>query len=448
MERALRRMRKKRRNNPVNKKQIIISLVICLAVALFAAVFIHMEQTKQKSMQITAGNTHNVGNSYRNIVYKGQEYQYNNRITNILYAGVDSTGKLEASSQYGNKARADSIALVVMDEKNRRMTILSINRDTMTDIRRYTMNGNDKGLYTTHIGYAYSYGDGGKVSCESLCEAVSLLLGDIPVKRYVVTNQDSMPYINELAGGITLTVPNNDLQEKYPEMAEGAQVTLDDSNIKDFLQYRNTEESFSNEGRMQRQKAYLTAYVEKMQSMDENDLEKAWDSLDVMDDYIQTSVTRNQYLGLVKTLKKAEFTEDSIEQLPGTDQEGDLHDEFHVDEDALRELIIRLFYENIRKTSLDEFPQFWNVLNGTMSLVGTRPILQDELQKYELHHRARIAIKPGITGMWQVSGRSDITDFEEVVRLDTEYISNWNFGLDIKILFKTVMTVLKREGSV
>lgn len=67
-----------------------------------------------------------------------------------------------------------------------------------------------------------------------------------------------------------------------------------------------------------------------------------------------------------------------------------------------------------------------------MTLAGTRPILQDELLKYELHHRARIAIKPGITGMWQVSGRSDITDFEEVVRLDTEYISNWNFGLDIK----------------
>ena len=74
--------------------------------------------------------------------------------------------------------------------------------------------------------------------------------------------------------------------------------------------------------------------------------------------------------------------------------------------------------EFIRKTSLDEFPQFWNVLNGSMSLVGTRPILPDELEQYELHHRARIAIKPGITGMWQVSGRSDITDFEEIVRLD------------------------------
>ena len=103
--------------------------------------------------------------------------------------------------------------------------------------------------------------------------------------------------------------------------------------------------------------------------------------------------------------------------------------------------------EFIRKTSLDEFPQFWNVLNGSMSLVGTRPILPDELEQYELHHRARIAIKPGITGMWQVSGRSDIMDFEEIVRLDTEYISEWNIGLDIKILFKTVLAVLKRDGS-
>ncbi len=75
----------------------------------------------------------------------------------------------------------------------------------------------------------------------------------------------------------------------------------------------------------------------------------------------------------------------------------------------------------IRKTSLDEFPQFWNVLKGDMSLVGTRPPTVDEWEKYELHHRSRMSIKPGITGMWQASGRSDITDFEEVVKLDTEY---------------------------
>lgn len=101
----------------------------------------------------------------------------------------------------------------------------------------------------------------------------------------------------------------------------------------------------------------------------------------------------------------------------------------------------------IRVTSLDEFPQFFNVLKGDMSIVGTRPPLLDEVSEYDLHHRTRLAIKPGITGMWQVSGRSEITDFEEVVRLDTEYISNWSVWLDIKILFKTVMVVLKKDGS-
>ena len=82
-----------------------------------------------------------------------------------------------------------------------------------------------------------------------------------------------------------------------------------------------------------------------------------------------------------------------------------------------------------------------------MSLVGTRPPTLDEWEKYESHHRARMATKPGITGMWQISGRSEITDFEEVVRLDREYISNWTLGLDLKILFKTVPVVLRREGS-
>lgn len=101
----------------------------------------------------------------------------------------------------------------------------------------------------------------------------------------------------------------------------------------------------------------------------------------------------------------------------------------------------------IRKTSLDEFPQFWNVLKGDMSLVGTRPPTVDEWKQYEPYHRGRLAVKPGLTGMWQVSGRSDITDFEEVVKLDMEYVKNWNIGMDIKILFKTVGVVLKGSES-
>lgn len=101
----------------------------------------------------------------------------------------------------------------------------------------------------------------------------------------------------------------------------------------------------------------------------------------------------------------------------------------------------------IRDFSLDEFPQFYNVLKGDLSLVGTRPPTVDEWEKYHYHHRARLSIKPGITGLWQVSGRSDITDFEEVVELDKKYIREWSMGLDLRILLKTVLVVLGRKGS-
>lgn len=101
----------------------------------------------------------------------------------------------------------------------------------------------------------------------------------------------------------------------------------------------------------------------------------------------------------------------------------------------------------LRKTSIDELPQFYNVLKGDMSLVGTRPPTVDEFNNYEPYQRKRISIKPGITGMWQVSGRSSITDFDDIVKLDCEYIDNWSVAKDVKILIKTVWVVLFGRGA-
>lgn len=101
----------------------------------------------------------------------------------------------------------------------------------------------------------------------------------------------------------------------------------------------------------------------------------------------------------------------------------------------------------IRKYSIDELPQFWNVLRGDMSLVGTRPPTIDEWEQYENYHRIRMRIKPGMTGLWQVSGRSDIVDFDEVVRLDSEYIRNWSVWVDIKIILQMFVVVLKKNGA-
>lgn len=101
----------------------------------------------------------------------------------------------------------------------------------------------------------------------------------------------------------------------------------------------------------------------------------------------------------------------------------------------------------IRKTSIDELPQFYNVVKGDMSLVGTRPPTADEFEKYNQYYRRRISMTPGLTGLWQVSGRSEIENFDDVVKYDLEYIDGWSLTLDVKILLRTIWVVIAGRGS-
>ena len=102
----------------------------------------------------------------------------------------------------------------------------------------------------------------------------------------------------------------------------------------------------------------------------------------------------------------------------------------------------------LRTTSLDELPQLWNVLRGEMSLVGPRPLPVDEIRRInDPAHRRRLSVKPGLTCLWQISGRNEVSSFKEWVRLDLEYIDNWSFWLDLKILLKTIPVVLTGAGA-
>lgn len=101
----------------------------------------------------------------------------------------------------------------------------------------------------------------------------------------------------------------------------------------------------------------------------------------------------------------------------------------------------------LRKTSLDELPQFWNVLKGEMSLVGTRPPTPDEVEKYEILQWQRLDIKPGMTGEWQVNGRSSVKNFEDIVRLDLKYQENWSLKYDIDLIFKTIWVIFNKNSG-
>lgn len=339
------RMRYFRRWIRHHRKLAVAYTVAVLAVLLAAGSVVYQSQSRQNSYHVTAGNSVDMKDGYRSRVYEGKEYKYNSLITTILYAGIDSEGKMEAMSSYGSAARADSIGLAILDKKHEKMSILALNRDTMTAIHRYTRSGGDMGTYTSHLGYAYSYGDGADISCENLQEAVETLLGGIPVTEYVVTNRSSITEINDLVGGVTVTVPNNDLAVKFPEFQEGKQVHLDASNVESYVRYRDTAEDFSNEGRMERQQSYVTAYIQDFQDLLKKDTEAAWQKSQQMTEHLQTSITRSKYLGLAQLVKQIPFAEADYYQLPGEDRQGDLHDEFHLNEEEMEQMILDLFYE-------------------------------------------------------------------------------------------------------
>lgn len=328
-----------------HRRFAVISVLVFIIIT--AGIFFLAETiiSTQDDQHITAGESKDMGWGYREIIYQGKTYKYNSLLTTFLVAGIDSEGEIETYEQYSYAPRADSIYLAVANKKTGQLTIIPINRDTMTDVRRYTISGYDRGTYTTHLGYAYTYGDGGKASCENLCEAVSRMLGEIPINEYVILNRSSIPYINQFAGGICVTVPNDDLAGLNPEWRKGAVITLKDEEAEDYLRYRDIEEDFSNEGRIERQISYLIPFLKKAYGLAETDSRGTWKKMEDMQKYMLTSITENKYISMVDLFSYMNLDDIVFLELSGEDRLGAKNDEFYVDEEELQKVIINTFYE-------------------------------------------------------------------------------------------------------
>lgn len=338
---------RKSRHQRKKQKMLILGLAAAVIFVGLAATVVINKLKEQKNYHVTGANSVDVGAGYRYTEYNGKKYQYNNRVTTLLYAGLDSFDELKQTATYGDKARADSIMLIVLDEVSKKMSVVAINRDTMTEVHRFSRKGDDLGVYVMHLGYAYTNGDGGEASCENLKTAVSTLFNNLPIDGYMVSNQTSIVMINDLVGGVTVTVPNDDLAAKYPELTTGNVVTLDESNVRAYVQQRDTAVDFSNEGRIERQKSFVLSFMDEFGTMVKEDASSVWDSLEACSDWMQTDITKNKYLSLADAFSNTNLTPDSYYILEGEDQLGELHDEFYYDEDALQELIIKLFYREI-----------------------------------------------------------------------------------------------------
>ena len=325
-------------------KRLIPLAVLVVAIVAGAAFWVISLQQNQEQYQVAAQHQVNVGSGYRDISYQGKQYRYNSRITAILYAGVDSDGPLKQSARFTTAPRADSISLIVLDEFHHKMTVIALSRDTMTKIRRYTLNGRNRGMFTDHLGYAYTYGNGGAISCQNLCEAVSELLYGVPVNEYIVTNRSSLSLLGEIIGPVELTVPNDDLAKLDAAYSAGRQVTIDGSNLETFVRSRDTTEDLSNVGRMQRQQAYINGAVERIRKLLKNSPNDAWSKVESAEEFMQTNITRSRYLDLIRVLNNTAYDEKNYYMPEGSQVVGADHDEFYPDQEALLSKVIEIFY--------------------------------------------------------------------------------------------------------
>ncbi len=325
-------------------KWFVPSILLVIAVLAAGGLWLAHEAREEAELQNISGDRVNVGTGYRDITYKGKQYRYNTRITSILYAGVDSDGEMVENSRFTDAPRADSVSLIVMDEFHHKLTVIALNRNTVAKIHKFTLNGRDRGKFNDLLCYAYTYGEGGEVSCRNLCDAVSGMLYGIPVNEYVVSNRSSLPVFGEIIGPVEVTVPNDDLAEIAPAFTSGAHVTIDQSNLETFVRSRDIEVTFSNIGRMERQQAYINAAMVKIKSLLENDPQEIWRRVQEATPWMQTNITPSRYLDLIKALKNISYSDRDYYIPAGEAVMGKVTSRFYADEEALLAKVIEIFY--------------------------------------------------------------------------------------------------------
>lgn len=335
-----------------NQTKKVVAAVTSVLVLACAAVFVHTRlQQKQDlyQLKIDEDALEHIGEEtahYRKIEVDGKTYRYNTSIRNILYMGIDTQtdDSDEESLSTSSAGQADSFMLISIDRRNNDMHIIAIPRDTMTQIRMYDNTGQYLGKAQQHLSLSYAYGDGGKQSCLLAAEAVSQLLHDIPINNYISTNISSIGAINDLVGGVTVTIPGDDLEYLGRQYRKGRTLTLDSETAEIFVRSRNIEEDFTNQGRMLRQKVFVTQLFSQMKKRIDNDLDGLLEDIDKIGDTSVTNLRSSDIQDLLVQVSDHSITSENYHILEGSDEVGDLHDEFYIDDEKLVQLLLDIYY--------------------------------------------------------------------------------------------------------
>lgn len=321
---------------------VIIAGVAVLAVAGLGYVDIQ----KKKAAEAASAKATAEADDSNTVTWQGKTYKYNQNLSNYLLLGVDKRTPAETRVGKADAGQADALFLLSLNRKTKEMTLISIPRDTMTDVESFDLEGKSLGKSKDHISLSYGYGDGGAESCKLTQEAVSNLFYGLPIQGYLAMNLDGIPELAKSVGGLTVTVPNNSLEYKYPEFAEGAEVTLTEENIETFVRSRDVDESQSAIYRMERQKAFLDAFSKKAKECYEQNAKFAANLFVAIKPYTVTNISEDRLMKLFQTADEGDgYTEWTV---PGEGTQGLSYDEYHVDDDALYAKIMETFYQEVK----------------------------------------------------------------------------------------------------
>lgn len=332
----------------------ILKILVFAAAVCFISFTVRSFQAK-KEAEMTAEmrksereeNRLQMGSEEKLRSYNGKEYKQDSINRIILCVGVDKNGEVEEKNVAGSGGQADVIALLIQNKATDEVNILTIPRDTMTEIKLFDLSGNYLGSEVQHLNLAYGYGDGAKESCELLEEAVENLLGGVKIDGYISVNMSAISVLNDLVGGVTVTIDDPGIQTRDPELEFGKTVTLEGKQAETYIRYRDIEQSQSALSRMGRHKEYAEGWMAqaaKIQSKDSQFLGKAFESIQ---EYMVTDLNKDEYLdaGLAAMGMNDLFNGNHFLTVPGEGKEGLVYDEFYPDEKAFEEMIINLFYK-------------------------------------------------------------------------------------------------------
>ena len=337
----------------MKKKQFVINLfIVVLVLAVLGVVLaVVMKQKEKDTISVEQMIEQNQGTvnlekwQEGDISYNGKKYRYNSSIKTYLFLGTDNEGTMAESTGGLVGGQSDAMFLLVTNGNKKTMSLISINRNTMTMVDIYDLLDNCADQQRMQICLQYAYGDGGRTSCVRTAATVSKLFYNIPINGYFAMNMDAVPILNDAVGGVTVEVMQDLENESLGvSLKKGEMVTLNGKEAYVYIRSRDINEFDSASRRLERQNQYLLQLFKRVKDLALGNEATIARISELMEDYLVTSI---DFVELAEDVSEYAFDESHMYNVPGETVMGEIYEEYYVDEDALYEMILEIFYDEV-----------------------------------------------------------------------------------------------------